>query len=81
MNAMTTAQLEHFRKTSALADTAAAQYTLASGKMARNIGGGTVMIEFPAKTMLKHGANLGTIRVDAQHLLNYMATYAAGLRP
>lgn len=81
MNAMTTAQLEHFRNTSALADTAAARFTLVSGKKALNVGGGTVEIEFPRKTMLKHGANLNTLRVHAQYLLNNISRFAAGEYP
>lgn len=81
MNAMTTAQLEHFRNTSALADTAAAQFILASGKKALNVGGGTVEIEFPRKTMLKHGANMNTLRVHAQYLLNNLSRFASGEYP
>ncbi|MFA4834610.1 MAG: hypothetical protein WC749_00860 [Dehalococcoidia bacterium] len=81
MKAMTTAELERFRNNSVLADTAAAQFTLASGKKALNVGGGTVEIEFPRKTMLKHGTNLNTLRVHAQYLLNNMSRFAAGEYP
>lgn len=81
MSAMTTAQLETFRTTSTLADAAAAEYTIISGKKAVNVGGGTVEIEFPRKTMLKHGANLNTLRIQAQYLLNNMSRFAAGQYP
>lgn len=81
MNAMTTAQLEHFCNTNALADAVAAEFTLVSGKKAVNIGGGTVEFEFPVKTMLKHGANLNTLRVHAQYLLNNMSRFATGEYP
>jgi len=81
MKAMTTAELEHFRNTSVLADTAAAAYTLACGKKARNVGSGTVEIEFPRKTILKHGVNLNILRVHAQYLLNNMSRFAAGEYP
>lgn len=81
MNAMSTGQLENFRATKEQADAAATLFTLACGKKAENVGGGTVQIEFPRKSMLKHGANFNTIRVDAQHLLKFMDTYAAGKQP
>ena len=81
MKAMTTAELENFRNTTALANAAAAEYTLASGKKAVNVGGGTVEIEFPRKTMLKHCANMNTLRIHAQYLLNNMSRFAAGEYP
>lgn len=80
MNAMTTAELEAFRDSCALGDSAAELFTIWTGKKATRIVADTVEIEFPYTGILKHGGT-DTIRVGAKYLIENMNAFAEGRYP